>query len=67
MHNLFSLLSLQVVYVTSLGRLTGVVSLKDLRRVIENVEKGILPACIGSAHTGGVIDEEDEPLKEVHL
>lgn len=39
-HNLFSLLSLQVVYVTSLGRLTGVVSLKDLRRVIENVERG---------------------------
>ena len=57
-----------MVYVTSLGRLTGVVTLKDLRRVIENVEKGILPACIGSAHTGGVIDEEDEPLKEeVHL
>lgn len=29
-HNLFSLLSLQVVYVTSLGRLTGLVALKDV-------------------------------------
>lgn len=43
-HNLFSLLSLQVAYVTSNGRLTGVVSLKDLRRVIESVEKGNVPS-----------------------
>lgn len=57
------------MYVTSLGRLTGVVSLKHLRRVIENVEKGILPACITNVTpTGGIINEEDEPLKEeIHL
>lgn len=67
-HNLFSLLSLQVVYVTSLGRLTGVVSLKDLRRVIENVEKGHVPcrpAC-RSAPTDAmdvVTEEEEQPLQ----
>lgn len=65
-HNLFSLLSLQVVYVTSLGRLTGVVSLKDLRRVIESVEKGQLPSkteYMAEAMKDAIIVEEEEPLK----
>lgn len=65
-HNLFSLLSLQVVYVTSLGRLTGVVSLKDLRRVIENVEKGNVP-CRPSKPLPGMDvvteEEEEQPLQ----
>ena len=73
-HNLFSLLSLQVVYVTSLGRLTGVVSLKDLRRTIESVEKGQIPTRTDQVISGKVsqisqamIEEEDEeePLRKI--
>ena len=55
-----------MVYVTSLGRLTGVVSLKDLRRVIESVEKGQLPSRIeyvSETMKDAVIEEEEEPLK----
>ena len=69
-HNLFSLLSLQVVYVTSLGRLTGVVSLKDLRRVIELVEKGGVPcrssraaASPSSLQVVAEEEEDEQPLK----
>lgn len=39
-HNLFSLLGLQVAYVTSLGRLIGVITLKELRKSIENMNSG---------------------------
>lgn len=55
-----------MVYVTSLGRLTGVVSLKDLRRVIESVEKGQLPSrteYVSETMKDTVIEEEEEPLK----
>lgn len=67
-HNLFSLLSLQVVYVTSLGRLTGAVSLKDLRRVIESVEKGQLPTrpefSVDPVKDSIIEEEEEEPLRD---
>ncbi|KAI1283153.1 Chloride channel protein 2 [Halotydeus destructor] len=65
-HNLFSLLSLQVVYVTSLGRLTGVVALKDLRKVIDTVERGESPnpRLNRELKTVGTISEETEPLDE---
>ncbi|KAL1285053.1 Chloride channel protein [Trichinella pseudospiralis] len=36
-HTLFSLLGLHILYVTKLGRLVGVVSLKELREALENV------------------------------
>ena len=55
-----------MVYVTSLGRLTGVVSLKDLRKVIESVEKGQLPSrteYVSETMKDTVIEEEEEPLK----
>lgn len=42
-HNLFSLLGLQLAYVTSLGTLVGVVSLKELRLAIEGMNSDQLP------------------------
>ncbi|CAG0896249.1 unnamed protein product [Darwinula stevensoni] len=39
-HSLFSLLGLKQSYVTSFGRLIGVVSLVDLRKAIEDVNSG---------------------------
>lgn len=42
-HSLFSLLSLKRAYVTKAGQLVGVISLKDLRAVIENLQSGVIP------------------------
>ncbi|CAG0916082.1 unnamed protein product [Notodromas monacha] len=39
-HSLFSLLSLKLAYVTALGKLIGVVALRDLRGAIEGVNAG---------------------------
>jgi len=39
-HSLFSLLGLSHAYVTSIGRLVGVVSLKELRRAIQGAANG---------------------------
>lgn len=42
-HSLFSLLAINVAYVTSIGRLVGVVSLKELRLAIEESNSGNPP------------------------
>ncbi|KJH43420.1 hypothetical protein DICVIV_10561 [Dictyocaulus viviparus] len=42
-HSLFSLLSLKRAYVTKAGRLIGVISLKDLRAAVENLQSGMMP------------------------
>ncbi|XP_064456611.1 chloride channel protein 2-like [Ornithodoros turicata] len=39
-HSIFSLLGLQSAYVTALGRLVGVVALKELRKAIEKMNSG---------------------------
>lgn len=41
-HSLFSTLGVSRAYVTSIGRLIGVVSLKELRKAIEDVNSGTL-------------------------
>ncbi|XP_017486297.1 PREDICTED: chloride channel protein 2-like [Rhagoletis zephyria] len=41
-HSLFSMLGLSHAYVTSIGRLVGVVALKDLRMGIEKMNAGLL-------------------------
>ncbi|XP_044763731.1 chloride channel protein 2-like [Coccinella septempunctata] len=41
-HSLFSLMGLNQAYVTAIGRLVGVVGLKELRKAIEDANSGIL-------------------------
>ncbi|XP_073958853.1 chloride channel protein 2 isoform X2 [Choristoneura fumiferana] len=41
-HSLFSTLGVSRAYVTAIGRLIGVVSLKELRKAIEDVNSGVL-------------------------
>ncbi|KAI9564003.1 hypothetical protein GHT06_007741 [Daphnia sinensis] len=42
-HSMFSLLGVNHAYVTTTGRLMGIVSLKELRKAIEDVNSGIVP------------------------
>lgn len=39
-HSIFSMLGLQHAYVTAIGRLVGVVALKELRKAIEKMNSG---------------------------
>ncbi|XP_072747847.1 chloride channel protein 2 isoform X5 [Anoplolepis gracilipes] len=42
-HSLFSMVGVNHAYVTAIGRLVGVVALKELRKSIEDANAGILP------------------------
>ncbi|XP_046448305.1 chloride channel protein 2-like isoform X1 [Daphnia pulex] len=42
-HSMFSLLGVNHAYVTTTGKLMGIVSLKELRKAIEDVNSGIVP------------------------
>lgn len=45
-HSLFSMLAINFAYVTSIGKLVGVVSLKELRQAIEDANSGEPPKRI---------------------
>ncbi|XP_025017983.1 chloride channel protein 2 isoform X2 [Tetranychus urticae] len=52
-HSLFSMLQLNLAYVTSIGRLVGVVTLKDIRVAIERMNNGTLvPKPMSSSNIG---------------
>lgn len=42
-HSLFSLVGVNLAYVTAIGKLVGVVGLKELRKAIEDANSGNLP------------------------
>lgn len=42
-HSLFSMVGVNHAYVTAIGKLVGVVGLKDLRKAIEDANSGLLP------------------------
>lgn len=42
-HSLFSLVGVNLAYVTAIGKLVGVVGLKELRKAIENANSGNSP------------------------
>ena len=52
-HSMFSLLGVNHAYVTGIGKLMGIVSLKELRKAIEDVNSGILPAPHSQFSAGG--------------
>lgn len=43
-HSLFSMVGVNHAYVTAIGKLVGVVGLKELRKAIEDANSGNLPA-----------------------
>ncbi|KAG8182992.1 hypothetical protein JTE90_027479 [Oedothorax gibbosus] len=59
-HSLFSMLGLNYAYVTAIGRLVGVVALKELRKAIENISSGLFVTSIN--HFGH--NEKSEPPSE---
>lgn len=42
-HSLFSMVGVNIAYVTAIGKLVGVVGLKELRKAIEDANSGNLP------------------------
>lgn len=62
-HSIFSLLGVHHAYVTTLGKLVGIVSLTELRKAIEDVNSGVLLGA--SARVGNVLDDtsSDELLQ----
>jgi len=61
-HSLFSMLGVDHAYVTTIGRLIGVVGLKELRKAIEDVNHvlGNPHPTVDVKETSVVIDEDDE-------
>ena len=51
---MFSMLGVNLAYVTAIGRLIGVVGLKELRSGIENANSGILARSNSNCNSGGV-------------
>lgn len=43
-HSLFSLVGVNLAYVTAIGKLVGVVGLKELRKAIEDANSGTFPS-----------------------
>ncbi|XP_046643133.1 chloride channel protein 2-like [Daphnia pulicaria] len=56
-HSIFSLLGVHHAYVTTLGKLVGIVSLTELRKAIEDVNSGVLLGASAQS-TGNVSSEQ---------
>lgn len=64
-HSIFSMVGVNHAYVTAIGKLVGVVGLKELRKAIEDVNSGNLPPHV-EPHTNGIsVNEVKEPETEV--
>ncbi|CAK9817571.1 Chloride channel protein 2 [Anthophora quadrimaculata] len=68
-HSLFSMVGVNHAYVTAIGRLVGVVALKELRKAIEDANAGILPmhseSHIGVSTSSIAKSETDTESKNV--
>lgn len=70
-HSIFSMVGVNHAYVTAIGKLVGVVGLKDLRKAIEDANSGNLPphsneaglsGTVGSVNNGDVDNETSKML-----
>ncbi|XP_046388318.1 chloride channel protein 2 isoform X3 [Ischnura elegans] len=52
-HSLFSMVGVNHAYVTAIGRLVGVVALKELRKAIEDSNSGNVPPSAGAGKDAG--------------
>ena len=64
-HNLFSMVGVNHAYVTAIGRLIGVVGLKELRAGIENANAGNIPAVDKPQEKKPDIEAPPDPSKQV--
>lgn len=60
-HSLFSMMHLNTAYVTAIGKLIGVVGVKELRKAIEDANNGLLPVVENG------IDKEKEVVETIAL
>lgn len=56
-HSLFSMVGVNHAYVTAIGKLVGVVGLKELRKAIEDANSGNVPA--GNENNNEVVSVSD--------
>lgn len=61
-HSLFSMLGLNHAYVTAIGRIIGVVALKELRKAIEETNSGDFPKPEAAPPPSVPPEEASEPL-----
>lgn len=61
-HSLFSMLGLNHAYVTAIGRIIGVVALKELRKAIEETNSGDFPKPEAAPPSSVPPEEASEPL-----
>ena len=69
-HSLFSMLGVNHAYVTTIGRLIGVVGLKELRKAIEDANSGQSPGgkqrqTSDEETASGSVEEEEEAVTEI--
>ncbi|KAJ8939742.1 hypothetical protein NQ314_011028 [Rhamnusium bicolor] len=58
-HSLFSMVGVNHAYVTAIGKLVGVVGLKELRTAIEDANSGHLPAHNIETNSNGTVSVND--------
>lgn len=64
-HSLFSMVGVNHAYVTAIGKLVGIVGLKELRKAIEDANSGLLPLPHVEVNTNGVsVNDVKEPLSD---
>ncbi|XP_056641696.1 chloride channel protein 2-like isoform X2 [Diorhabda sublineata] len=70
-HSIFSMVGVNHAYVTAIGKLVGVVGLKELRQAIEDANAGNLPASVldinGGISVNDVKDDVGEPSNTTSL
>lgn len=67
-HSLFSLVGVNNAYVTAIGKLVGVVGLKELRKAIEDANSGNIPSSIDNSVTlsNGKLSGIKDSLENLH-
>lgn len=58
-HSIFSMVGVNHAYVTAIGKLVGVVGLKELRKAIEDANSGALPLNIAEDNHEGMVGVDD--------
>lgn len=66
-HSLFSMVGVNHAYVTAIGKLVGVVGLKDLRKAIEDANSGQLPLPHVEVTTNVSVNEIKDPASETDV
>lgn len=66
-HSIFSMVGVNHAYVTAIGKLVGVVGLKELRKAIEDINCGNLPTHVDANSMGTNSDFKETPINEADV